>query len=367
MRSTLILMAVAFVLVGGCPEDEDQEDGPTATVQPAVPLSPTAPPPVTPPATLPPTTPPATPPATPPPPVTPPPVAPPATPPAPPPAPPPVTLRIWSDAIVGGVIPARNQMTCDGVVAGGPQNISPALKWEGIPAAARSLAVSIVDLDFGEAPHWILYNCPITMQGVAEDISRDRPHTFINGELKYLEEIDPVAHPPVVPLHSCIEGPNQAGQMEYLNICPPPGETHRYRFEVYAIGSEKLEMGRLITYNTQLLDPMKTMEVIDRQSTASASFEATYTAAAAPPAPPPPPPPPPATPTCTSNAECDHKQICTNGSCVDADCNPFFGGTDCNQGGSISRCCRDYGDEVRCELGRAKYDANGRLLYRTCN
>ncbi len=69
-------------------------------------------------------------------------------------------------------IPARH--TCDG------QDVSPQLAWSGVPAGAKSLALIVDDPDAPDpaAPqrtfvHWVLYNMPPTVAGLAEGVASD--------------------------------------------------------------------------------------------------------------------------------------------------------------------------------------------------
>jgi hypothetical protein len=108
-----------------------------------------------------------------------------------------------------GMIPAR--YTCDG------QDISPALEWSGIPAAAKSLALIVDDPDAPDpaAPkmtwvHWVLYNIPTEAQRLLEDI----PAASLPAGTK--------------------EGVNDWGRTGYGGPCPPIGR-HRYFFKLYAL------------------------------------------------------------------------------------------------------------------------------------
>lgn len=101
--------------------------------------------------------------------------------------------------------------TCDGL------NISPPLQWTGVPAAAKSLALIIDDPDAPDpaAPkrvwvHWILYNIPPTVSGLAEGID---PATLSKGTLA---------------------GRTDSKTTFYGGPCPPIG-CHRYFHKLYAL------------------------------------------------------------------------------------------------------------------------------------
>jgi Raf kinase inhibitor-like YbhB/YbcL family protein len=108
-----------------------------------------------------------------------------------------------------GMIP--DCYTCDG------QDMSPPLEWAGIPAEAKSLALTVYDPDAPDpaAPkmtwvHWVLYNIPVDAKGLEENIS--------SGSLPAGTQ----------------EGLNDWGRTGYGGPCPPIGR-HRYFFRIYAL------------------------------------------------------------------------------------------------------------------------------------
>ena len=108
-----------------------------------------------------------------------------------------------------GIIPLRH--TCDGL------DISPALKWTGVPEAARSLVLIVEDPDAPDpiAPktrwvHWILYNLPVASSGMPEGVSAS--------------DISSIAR----------QGLNDWRRLGYSGPCPPIG-VHRYFFLLYAL------------------------------------------------------------------------------------------------------------------------------------
>jgi Raf kinase inhibitor-like YbhB/YbcL family protein len=108
-----------------------------------------------------------------------------------------------------GAIPARH--SCDGV------NISPALKWTGVPPGTKSLALVVDDPDAPDpaAPkmtwvHWVLYNIPASAIGLTEGIAaNDLPA-------------------------GTMQGLNDWQRTGYGGPCPPIGK-HRYFFKLYAM------------------------------------------------------------------------------------------------------------------------------------
>ena len=106
-------------------------------------------------------------------------------------------------------IPARH--TCDGL------NISPVLRWTGVPAGAKSLALIVDDPDAPDpcAPkitwvHWVVYNIPPGASGLPETMSAE-------------------GLPP-----GTLQGVNDWQHAGYQGPCPPIGE-HRYFFKLYAL------------------------------------------------------------------------------------------------------------------------------------
>jgi hypothetical protein len=106
----------------------------------------------------------------------------------------------------GGAIPAKH--TCDA------KNVSPPLKWSGVPASAKSLALIVDDPDapVGTWVHWVLYDLPATTTGLAEDLPRSQ---YVTGGAK--------------------QGLNDFKHLGYGGPCPPPGKPHRYFFKLYAL------------------------------------------------------------------------------------------------------------------------------------
>lgn len=102
----------------------------------------------------------------------------------------------------GALIPRR--YTCDG------ENISPVLRWAGVPSAAAELALIVEDPDApgGSFVHWVLYGIPPAATAVAE------------GEIPA----------------GAVEGTNGFGHSGWGGPCPPKGDRpHRYVFHLSAL------------------------------------------------------------------------------------------------------------------------------------
>ena len=108
-----------------------------------------------------------------------------------------------------GEIPKK--YSCDG------GDISPPLKWSGVPAGGKSLVLIMDDPDAPDpaAPrmtwvHWLLYNLPPASTGLAEGVVTQ---TLPSGSL---------------------EGLNDWKRLGYGGPCPPVGR-HRYFHKLYAL------------------------------------------------------------------------------------------------------------------------------------
>lgn len=105
----------------------------------------------------------------------------------------------------GEMIPGK--YTCDG------ENISPALAWDPLPAAAKSLCLICDDPDApsGTWVHWVVYNIPATVKSLPEGMPAKEK----------------------LPEGAC-QGISDFGSFGYGGPCPPGG-THRYFFKLYAL------------------------------------------------------------------------------------------------------------------------------------
>ena len=100
------------------------------------------------------------------------------------------------------------QFTCDGA------DKSPSLAIEGVPAGARALAVSVVDVDApgGSFAHWLLYGVPPSVREIGE------------GRVP----------------RGAKQGTNSFGKRVYRGPCPPIGSgAHRYVFTLYALKNDQ--------------------------------------------------------------------------------------------------------------------------------
>jgi Raf kinase inhibitor-like YbhB/YbcL family protein len=118
-------------------------------------------------------------------------------------------MQLTSTAFAeGAAISAK--YTCDA------KNVSPPLKWSGVPAGSKSLALIVDDPDApsGTWVHWVLYDLPASVSELSEDIAKGQ---FVAGGAK--------------------QGLNDFKQLGYGGPCPPHGKPHRYFFKLYALDS----------------------------------------------------------------------------------------------------------------------------------
>ncbi len=106
-----------------------------------------------------------------------------------------LTTDAWAE---GEEIPQR--LTCDG------DDLSPRLFWTAVPDNCLELALIVEDDDAGGFVHWVAY-------GIAP------------SDREFQEGAD-IAYP---------EGRNDFDRDGYGGPCPPPGETHTYRFTFLAL------------------------------------------------------------------------------------------------------------------------------------
>jgi Raf kinase inhibitor-like YbhB/YbcL family protein len=106
--------------------------------------------------------------------------------------------------------------------AEGGQDVSPPLQWSNPPARTRSFVITCIDLDAQNFVHWVVYDIPANLSGLPENVPK-QPQPQVNGaQVK--------------------QGQNDFDGVGYGGPAPPPGETHRYQFTVYALSVDTLNL-----------------------------------------------------------------------------------------------------------------------------
>jgi Raf kinase inhibitor-like YbhB/YbcL family protein len=120
-----------------------------------------------------------------------------------------------SDFSDGGVIPTVHLYPrCGG------QNVSPGLSWKGVPASAKSLYLTMIDIDVPPNlwSHWIVIDLPPDSAGLPRGIK-----TLPEGA------------------HGIA---SNFGDASYDGPCPPEDNgTHHYRFTLWAIPRAGMHLG----------------------------------------------------------------------------------------------------------------------------
>jgi Raf kinase inhibitor-like YbhB/YbcL family protein len=113
-----------------------------------------------------------------------------------------------SAPFAGRAIPVK--YAWDSACGAGAMNTSPPITVNGVPSAARSLALTMIDGDAFNFVHWLAWDLPTAGQ-IAE------------GAASMFQQ-----------------GANDYGSQGYGGPCPPPGENHTYTFTVYALDTSTL-------------------------------------------------------------------------------------------------------------------------------
>lgn len=124
-----------------------------------------------------------------------------------------MTMTLTSPAFMNNAyIPAKH--ACGGA------DVSPELRWAGLPEGTQSLAVIMDDPDAppGTWVHWVLFDIPPSLKGLKENIAKAEvlPDGSRHGRSWGVDE-------------------DNFSRLGYSGPCPPPGKPHRYFFKVYAL------------------------------------------------------------------------------------------------------------------------------------
>jgi Raf kinase inhibitor-like YbhB/YbcL family protein len=117
------------------------------------------------------------------------------------------------------------------------QNISPALSWSGVPASAKSLALTVYDPDAPTGSgwwHWIVFDIPPSATGLPKNAGNVSNHLAPAGS---------------------VQSRTDFGTPGWGGPCPPQGDPpHHYIFTIYAldvdhIGANAEASAAFIGYN----------------------------------------------------------------------------------------------------------------------
>jgi Raf kinase inhibitor-like YbhB/YbcL family protein len=142
------------------------------------------------------------------------------------------TFTVTSTAFTNnGAIPAKYAAN-----GAGGQDASPPLAWSNAPATVKSFAISVIDIDFSNTIHALVINIPTTVTSIPE-----------NATAQDLGGATVVA--------------------AYNGPFPGSGNTHRYKFTVYALNTATITQ-------TNFAD---TLAAAEAAAIGSASITASYT------------------------------------------------------------------------------------------
>lgn len=127
------------------------------------------------------------------------------------------------DARLGAGFPDEYVLNGFGCTGG---NQSPPLGWRGAPNGTRSFVLTLFDRDEHSTPsgwwHWVLYNLPANVNGLA-------------GGAGALPSIKLPA--------GALQGRTDLGTDDYHGPCPAKGDApHRYVFTLYALDVDRLDV-----------------------------------------------------------------------------------------------------------------------------
>jgi Raf kinase inhibitor-like YbhB/YbcL family protein len=131
-----------------------------------------------------------------------------------------IEFALWSDTINDGqTLPLYHVYDHFGC---GGKNVSPQLRWSGAPTGTKSFAISMFDPDAGSKGwwHWMVLNIPVDVNAIRDDAGNPKNKRLPTG---------------------AVQIKNDFGAQGYSGACPSEGgNTHRYRFNVYALDVETL-------------------------------------------------------------------------------------------------------------------------------
>ncbi|MBV8214019.1 MAG: YbhB/YbcL family Raf kinase inhibitor-like protein [Verrucomicrobia bacterium] len=106
------------------------------------------------------------------------------------------------------------------------RNQSPDLRWMRAPSETKSYAITLYDPDAPTGSgwwHWVVFDIPVTVSELVAGAGDPGKHLLPTG---------------------CRQGRTDFGPPGYGGPCPPAGDPpHHYLFTVYALDTDKLDIG----------------------------------------------------------------------------------------------------------------------------
>lgn len=127
-------------------------------------------------------------------------------------------FKVASDDFAGGVLKLAQYANIFGCSGG---NVSPVIRWSGVPKGTKSFVVSLYDKDAPTGSgfwHWEVVDIPADVTSLDAGAGSD-PSKLPKGARM---------------------AQNDAGMNAFLGACPPPGQTHEYRITIKAVTLDKL-------------------------------------------------------------------------------------------------------------------------------
>ena len=130
------------------------------------------------------------------------------------------TMRMSGSVQTGEPLPLAQVLDGNGCEG---SNHSPALNWQGVPAKAQSLAITVFDPDAKQGKgwwHWAVFNLSPKVMGLPENAS---------------------ANPTL--LADAAQGQADADRLGYAGACPPVGDPpHHYIVTLWALDVPRLDL-----------------------------------------------------------------------------------------------------------------------------
>ncbi len=131
-------------------------------------------------------------------------------------------FRLWSPSIKGP------RLTMDQVYSSfgcSGKNISPEIRWSGVPAGTKSLALTLYDPDAPTGSgwwHWVVYNLPADASMIPAGAGALSGKGLPAG---------------------AVQGNTDFGQSAFGGACPPVGDKpHRYIFTLFALNVARIDV-----------------------------------------------------------------------------------------------------------------------------